>query len=169
MRTKHHIGNATKRVGLRRPSLLYALLWCVCSQLAAGAAIVSAAERSREEKRSITVRGESHIYLKNARGKTIILGRKDGAEVLVRAKKFVKTKSAEQVDECAGGAGERVAGSVGQRGGEEGLLAGGVAAEHELGVSSVPDGEGVHALELVGELVGPEPVPVEDDLGVGVV
>ena len=100
MRTIQHIGcAATRFLRLRRPSLHTALLWCVCSQLAAGAAVVSAKELTIEEKSSVALDGETQIYVKNARGTTIILGREGADRITIRAEKYVKAKNSDEAEE----------------------------------------------------------------------
>lgn len=50
---------------------------------------------SKEEKIAIPLDGETQIYVKNSRGKTIIIGRRDTDVVLVRAEKYVRARDAE--------------------------------------------------------------------------
>jgi DUF4097 and DUF4098 domain-containing protein YvlB len=57
-----------------------------------GTAFAGSSSKEKEEKQTVDVRGESRIYVKNTRGKTIIVGRKDAGSVLVRAFKYVRAK-----------------------------------------------------------------------------
>jgi len=48
-----------------------------------------------EETRTVKIETETKIYVKNARGKTIIVGRRDARDVVIRFAKFVRAKDAE--------------------------------------------------------------------------
>ncbi|MEJ2720025.1 MAG: DUF4097 family beta strand repeat-containing protein [bacterium] len=52
-----------------------------------------------DDKRTVEVRAETQIYVKNARGKTIIVGRTDTDQVVVRAHKVIRAKDAETAAE----------------------------------------------------------------------
>lgn len=60
---------------------------------------VQANRLTREEKGTVPVKGENRIYVKNARGKTIIVGRKGAGEVSIRAIKVVKARNSSEAEE----------------------------------------------------------------------
>ena len=61
-------------------------------------ALAGAPSEVVEETRMVVLDGESTIYIKNARGKTIIFGRAGAAAVSIRAKKFVRARDDETVE-----------------------------------------------------------------------
>jgi DUF4097 and DUF4098 domain-containing protein YvlB len=72
----------------RLPALLafLAVLWT------AGSVRAGSATLQEEETRKVKVGSESRISVKNARGKTIIVGRRDARDVEIRFAKFVRAK-----------------------------------------------------------------------------
>jgi DUF4097 and DUF4098 domain-containing protein YvlB len=73
------------------PALLafLAVLW------SAGNVRAGSKTLQEEETRTVKVERESKISVKNARGKTIIVGRKDARDVVIRFAKFVRAADAE--------------------------------------------------------------------------
>ena len=57
------------------------------------------ATREEQEKQTVKVDGETRIYVKNSRGKTIIVGRLGATDVSIRAVKYVRAKDGETAEE----------------------------------------------------------------------
>jgi DUF4097 and DUF4098 domain-containing protein YvlB len=54
---------------------------------------------TEEDNRAVQVKHESKLYVKNSRGKTIIVGKKGADEISIRAVKFVRAKNYEAAQE----------------------------------------------------------------------
>ncbi len=74
----------------RWPLILPVALVCL-DGVSAGTALAGSS-RDEEDTRTLKVTTETRIYVKNTRGKTIIVGRKDASEVRIRVLKVVRAK-----------------------------------------------------------------------------
>ena len=79
----------------RGSPILPALLAFLAVLATAGNVRAGSTTLQEEETRTVKVDRESKIYVKNARGKTIIVGRKDARDVSIRIAKFVRARDAE--------------------------------------------------------------------------
>jgi len=55
--------------------------------------------QEEQEKQTVKVDGETRIYVKNSRGKTIIVGRLGATDVSIRAVKYVRAQDADTAEE----------------------------------------------------------------------
>ena len=79
----------------RGSPILPALLAFLAVLWSAGNVRAGSTTLQEEETRTVTVERESKVSVKNARGKTIIVGRKDARDVVIRFAKFVRAGDAE--------------------------------------------------------------------------
>jgi hypothetical protein len=93
MTMRTDIGHAPARecrwpVTLPAVAALLAVLWTTQNVYARSSTL------EEEETRTVKVETETKIYVKNARGQTIIVGRKDANAVTIRASKIVRARDA---------------------------------------------------------------------------
>ena len=86
------------RPAARRAVGLYTFV-CLGVVAMAGPVVALPYKLTREESQTVPVNKESKIYVKNSRGKTIIVGRKGVAVVSIRAIKYVKARNADAAAE----------------------------------------------------------------------
>jgi hypothetical protein len=72
-----------------------ALLACVLVLPVAPRVHAGSSSLEEEETRTVRVDSQTEIYVKNARGKTIIVGKKGASEVTIRVMKFVRARDQE--------------------------------------------------------------------------
>jgi hypothetical protein len=58
---------------------------------------------TREEKKTLPLRGEQKIFVKNSKGTTIVVGRKGIRAITINATRFVRERDAETVEETMAG------------------------------------------------------------------
>lgn len=69
------------------------IIACLAAALLTATATAGAHEMTSEEQRTVPTDGLARIYVKNARGKTIILGRQHANEITIQADRFVRARS----------------------------------------------------------------------------
>jgi DUF4097 and DUF4098 domain-containing protein YvlB len=74
----------------RGPRIIPVVLVCLCGSFANTA--TAGASKDEEATRTVKVTTEARLFVRNTRGKTIIVGRKDADEVRVRIVKVVRAK-----------------------------------------------------------------------------
>ncbi|UCH82841.1 MAG: DUF4097 family beta strand repeat protein [Candidatus Latescibacterota bacterium] len=79
--------------------VLPATVGVLCTLVPTASVLAGSTTYETEETRTATIRAETRIFVKNARGKTIIVGRKDSDEVIVRARKYVRAKDSDTATE----------------------------------------------------------------------
>lgn len=79
----------------RRPTWLPAVAALLAVLWTTQTAPARASSLEEQETRTVKVTSETKIYVKNARGKTIIVGRKDANAVTIQASKFVRARDEE--------------------------------------------------------------------------
>ncbi len=87
------------RGGRWLPRALASVLLLAVVLSSSGDVLAGSSSREEQESRTVTIDGETKIYVKNARGKTIIVGRKDAVDVTVRAVKYVRAGDSQTATE----------------------------------------------------------------------
>jgi hypothetical protein len=85
--------------GVRHLSVLPATLSVLCALAPAANVYAGQSNYEKDERRTVAIQTESRIYVKNARGKTIIVGRKDTDGVLIHAHKVIRAKDSDMAAE----------------------------------------------------------------------
>jgi hypothetical protein len=96
MTMRKFLAHGSVRRGAGR--VMPAFLACLILLPAAPRVCAGSSSLQEEETRKVKVDSETGIYVKNSRGKTIIVGKKGASEVTVRVMKFVRARDQETAE-----------------------------------------------------------------------